>query len=191
MNMSRESVFIWKVVFSGAAAIIAVGLLFFYFNDIVTWMTLNDPFQDRWAVVQLSNGGRSSTATWPAWAGAQDGLTDVYLLDKVAPAPPAAAAESVASSTDLSLTGGVVPAPAAQPTLIPVSDTPHLYISRAAVVYFKYARRRRPRAPVSPLIHRYGKKDRLFPRHRRIIGGGTIPSGARIQFLFHPFLHTR
>jgi hypothetical protein len=144
--MRRETIFLWKVVFGSAAVIIAIGLLFFNFDTIVMWMTLNDPFQGQWAVVQLSDGeilyGHLAGVTVSTI-----GLDDVYLLDKVTPEAtstetqiptPAVSSTTTSSSTGLSVVGALAPVPGASAALIPVSDTPQLFINRASVLYFKY-----------------------------------------------------
>ena len=129
----------------GAAAIAVVGLLFFNFNNIITWLTLNNPVQNQWVVVQLSDGeilyGHLAGIT-----ASTIGLRDVYLLDKVAPeatstqqmVAPATSSSTTSTSSNLSVVGEIAPAPAAQPLLVPVSDTSQLFINRAAVLYFKY-----------------------------------------------------
>jgi len=149
--MKRESIFLWKVVFGTAAVIVVASLLFFNFNNFATWAALNNPFQGQWAVVQLLDGeilyGHLSGVS-----GETIGLTDVYLLDKVTPESPATAApttpSAVSSSTDLSVMGGVTPQPsAAQSTLIPVADTPQLFIDRSSVLYFKFVSAADPALP--------------------------------------------
>lgn len=148
MNMTRENIFLWKVVFAGGAVIVIIGLLFFNFGNLITWMTLNNPFQGQWAVVQLSDGeilyGHLSGVS-----GSTIGLTDVYSLDKVVPIPASSTTETISSSTSLSVTGGIV-APTIQPKLVPVSDAPNLYVNRTAVLYFKYVT---PDDPVLPSLH--------------------------------------
>lgn len=143
MNMRRESIFLWKVVFGTAAVIIAAGLLFFNIDNLITWATLNNPFQNQWVVVQLSDGeilyGHLAGVT-----GTTIGLSDVYLLDKVA---PVTTAPTVSSSTDLTMGATTGASAGEQPTLIPVSDTPQLFINRAAVLYFKFLAANDPAFP--------------------------------------------
>jgi hypothetical protein len=146
MNMRRENIFLWKVIIIGAAIIIVFGLLFFNFKTMTTWMTLNDPFQGQWAVVQLSNGeilyGHLSGVS-----GSTIGLENVYLLDKVSPATETSI-QTVSSSTGLSMIGVAPGASAAQqPTLIPISDTPELFINRSSVLYFKFVAADDPALP--------------------------------------------
>jgi hypothetical protein len=149
--MRRENIFLWKVIVGGAVTIILIGLLFFNFNNLVTWMTLNNPFQNQWTVVQLSD----SEILYGHLAGvngATIGLTDVYLLDKVTPEPTSTtpSADATSSSTNITVMGATAPAPAAQPLLIPISDTPQLFINRAAVLYFKFVT---PNDPALPYLH--------------------------------------
>jgi hypothetical protein len=143
--MKRESIFLWKVAWGTAAAIVVAGLLFFNFNDLVMWATLNNPFQGQWSVVQLSDGeilyGHLSGVT-----GTTIGLSDVYLLDKISPEP---ATPAISSSTGITM-GAAAGAPAAQPLLVPISDTPQLFINRAAVLYFKFVT---PDDPALPYLH--------------------------------------
>lgn len=145
--MKRENIFLWKIVFGGAAAIIAAGLIFFNLSNIVMWMTLNNPFQNQWAVVQLSDG-EILYGHFAGVNGTTIGLTDVYLLDKVSPEPSSSAPDAVSSSTDLSITGTT--APATQPLIVPVSDASQLFINRGAVLYFKFVT---PDDPALPYLH--------------------------------------
>lgn len=135
--MRKETVFLWKVFLGTAAAIIFVGLVFFNVDNLLTWMSLDNPFQAQWAVVQLSDGeilyGHFSGVT-----ATTIGLTDVYLLDKVTPEPTSTDATSSSTGLILGATTGASSAPAGSTVLIPVSDTPKLFINRTAVLYFKY-----------------------------------------------------
>jgi len=142
--MKHEGRFVWKVIFWGAAAIVVIALAFFNLNNIIAWMTLNDPFQNQWAVVQLSDG-EILYGHLAGVDGSTIGLGDVYSLDKVTPIP---SANIVSSSTDLSLLGtAVATSTTAQPTYVPVSAAPHLYINRASVLYFKFVSADDPALP--------------------------------------------
>jgi hypothetical protein len=130
--MARDT-FFWKIFFSGAVAIILAVIIFFNFDNAITWATLNDPFQGQWAAVQLSDG-EILYGHLAGVSGATIGLQDVYLLDKFT--PTSTSSEIVSTSTDLSLGGSPTPEP--QTNFIPVSDAEQLFINRAAVLYFKF-----------------------------------------------------
>jgi hypothetical protein len=149
--MKHETAFLLKTVLGGAAAIVIAALLFFNFQNALAWMTLNDPLQGQFAVVQLSDGeilyGHLAGVT-----GSTIGLTDVYSLDKVSPESTSTAApatDAVSSSTGISVLGGVAPA-AVQPLLVPVSVASQLFIDRTSVLYFKFVT---PNDPALPYLH--------------------------------------
>lgn len=143
--MKEEGKYFFKVIIIGAGVIIVAAIVFFDFENMITWVKLNDPFQGQWTVVQLSDGeiiyGRLAGVD-----GSTIGLRDVYSLDKVAPLP---SADAVSSSTGLSV-GASVGTAAAQQTFVPVSEAPQLFINRNAVLYFKYVT---PDDPALPYLH--------------------------------------
>jgi len=142
--MKEGNSIVAKIVLGGAGAIAVAVLIFFSFNDIILWMTFNDPFQNQWASVQLSDGeilyGHLAGVN-----GTTIGLKDAYLLDKFTPAP---STNAVATSSDFSI-GGTL-APAQRPKYVPVSDTEFLFVNRAAVLYFKFLQSDDPALPYLP-----------------------------------------
>jgi hypothetical protein len=146
--MKHETAFLLKTLGIGVAVIIVAAFLFFNIQNILAWMTLNNPFQGQFAVVQLSDG----EILYGHLGGVTDStivLTDVYLLDKVSQEATSTAPTdgTVSSSTDLSLMGGTAPAPTAQQLVVPVNDTPELFINRASVLYFKFVTADDPALP--------------------------------------------
>ena len=146
--MKNETAFLLKTLFIGAAAIIVVALVFFNIENFLMWMKLNNPFQGQFVVVQLSDG-EILYGHLAGVSGSTIGLSDVYLLDKVSQEATSTARsdETVSSSTDLSITGSAAPATTAQQLVVPVSDTPELFINRASVVYFKFVTAADPALP--------------------------------------------
>ncbi len=146
MSMREINFSVLKIALAGAAVIVVIAALFFNINNLIMWATLNDPFQNQWAVVQLSDGeilyGHLAGVN-----GTTIGLSDVYLLDKVA---PVTTTPIVSTSTDLTMGATLGASATQQPTLIPVSDTPQLFINRAAVLYFKFLT---PDDPAFPYLH--------------------------------------
>jgi hypothetical protein len=129
-----------KTALWGVGAIILVAIVFFNVSNLVTWATLNNPFQGQWTVVQLSNG----EIVYGHLSGVGMGtlsLTDVYLLDTFAPVTSTVSQSS--SSTNLVMGG----APSPQSTLAPVSYTDKLFINRSAVIYFKFVSPNDPALP--------------------------------------------
>ncbi|HUC01595.1 MAG TPA: hypothetical protein VMA75_01690 [Candidatus Paceibacterota bacterium] len=120
----------WGIVLAVVVALIVAVLIFFEFDDALSWMAFNDPFQTNWAAVQLVDG-EMLYGHLAGVSGSVLGLKDVYLLDKVTEqeAPQA-------SSTDFTLGG--TPTPQAGQALVPVSYTGQLFIERSAVLYFKF-----------------------------------------------------
>jgi hypothetical protein len=140
--LSRTS----KIVLGGAVAVILAALIFFNFENLAAWATLNNPFQGRWAVVQLSDG----EILYGHLAGVNGetiGLKNVYLLDKFMPTS-APTPDITSSSNDFSMGGA--PASQPQPKYVPVSDTELLFVNRAAVLYFKFLS---PNDPALPYLH--------------------------------------
>lgn len=141
--MKRDGSFLLKSVIGATAVVVVVILLFFNLDNLATWMALNNPFQKQWGVVQLLDG-EILYGHFAGVSGTTIGLTDVYLLDKVVPVPNAS---SSADGLSLEEASG---SPAAQPALIPISDTPQLFVNRASVLYFKFVP---PDDPALPYLH--------------------------------------
>jgi len=131
-----------KIILVAAAAVILAVLVLFNFENLATWVRLNDPFQGQWVAVQLTDG----EILYGHLAGVNGtiiGLKDVYVLDKFTPAPPAS--DTLSTSTDFSMGGAPVAMP--QTKFVPVSDAEQLFIDRATVLYLKFLLSNDPALP--------------------------------------------
>ncbi len=125
-----------------AIAVILAAIIFFNFENTMAWMAENVPFQPQWVSVQLSDG-EVLYGHLAGVSGNTIGLDGCLSLNNVTETT-----STIASSTDISLSA--VPNTPPKQTLVPVNYTDELFVTRVAVLYFKFVQ---PGDPALPYLH--------------------------------------